>query len=77
MLYVITDGKTVASWAVHHSSPNRTNREIREKRRSAPIALLYGTSIKHVSYGRGLENVGPPMQRESTLARPGNPSHTS
>ena len=23
-------------------------------RRSAPIALLYGTSITHVSYGRGL-----------------------
>jgi hypothetical protein len=30
-----------------------------------------------VPMGGVLEQVGPPLQRESTLARPGNPSHTS
>ena len=33
---VITDSKTVASWAVHHLSPERANREIPMKRRSVP-----------------------------------------
>ena len=75
---VLTDGEAVASWTVHQAAPELITGQMRDSWPWPMTAPLRRTQITHKSYGLGRCRMPYlRIQHASTLARPGDPSHTA